>query len=60
MAELKKQDGKVSPAQQEWLDALGQCPGVECYLWKPSDRDRIQEVLAPCPRSAAASPSWTL
>ena len=47
MAELKKQDGKVSLAQQEWLDALAQCPGVECYLWRPSNREKIQEVLAP-------------
>lgn len=44
-AELKSERGKVSAAQAEWLDALGQVPGVEAYVWRPSDMDAIAEVL---------------
>lgn len=44
-AELKKQDGAVSRAQQEWLDDLGNCTGVERYLWRPSDLSEVEEVL---------------
>ena len=44
-AELKSEKGKVSPAQQEWLDLLGECPGVEIFLWRPSDFDEIVECL---------------
>lgn len=44
-AELKSEIGKVSPPQQEWLDILAECPGVEIYLWRPSDWERIVEVL---------------
>ena len=45
LAELKTDRGKVTPHQQEWLDLLGACPGVETYLWRPADFDRITEVL---------------
>ena len=46
-AELKSEKGKVSPAQQEWLDALGNVgdKDVQVYLWRPSDWDKIEEVL---------------
>ena len=44
-AELKTEKGQVSPHQQEWLDLLGQCPGVEVYLWRPSDFKEIVECL---------------
>ena len=38
-AELKSEKGKVSPAQQEWLDALGNVgdKDMQVYLWRPSD-----------------------
>ena len=32
-----KRRGKISDAQQEWLDALGDVFGVECYVWKYPD-----------------------
>lgn len=32
-----KRRGKISDAQQEWLDALGNVFGVECYVWKYPD-----------------------
>ena len=45
-SELKREDGKVTRAQQEWLDDLRKCTGVESYLWRPSDRSQIEKVLA--------------
>jgi len=36
-AELKTATGRLTPAQRTWLDALDGCPGVEAYLWRPSD-----------------------
>jgi VRR-NUC domain len=45
LVELKSSRGRVSQAQRRWLDLLGQCPGVECYLLRPADWDAITEVL---------------
>lgn len=45
LAELKSEKGKATVAQQRWLDLLGQCPGVEVYLWRPSDWPTIEEAL---------------
>ena len=48
-AELKTQKGQLDnrmrwtkggrrlPTQKEWFEALQTCPGVEVYLWRPSD-----------------------
>ncbi len=44
-AELKTENGTVSPHQQFWLDTLKQCSGVEVYLWRPSDWNTIVEIL---------------
>jgi hypothetical protein len=46
-AELKSERGKVSEAQRDWLDALGAVPGVETFVFYPSDwlSGRIEEVL---------------
>jgi hypothetical protein len=46
IAELKRAGGKVSVAQRDWLSALRACDGVECYIWYPSDWERIVEILA--------------
>jgi hypothetical protein len=43
--EVKKRGGKVTDAQQEWLDELGRCTSVESYVWFPDDVDRAKEVL---------------
>jgi len=44
-AELKSQAGRLSPAQREWLEVLAQCPGVEVYVWRPSDWPTVERVL---------------
>lgn len=44
-AELKSQKGRMGPGQPEWLHDLGQVPGVETYVWRPSDIDEIKRVL---------------
>jgi VRR-NUC domain len=45
LVELKSSRGRVSQAQRRWLDLLGQCPGVECYCWRPADWPGIVEAL---------------
>jgi VRR-NUC domain-containing protein len=45
LAELKREGGRVTPAQDRWLGMLRQCPGIEVYLWKPSDLDAIARCL---------------
>jgi hypothetical protein len=44
-AELKSERGRVTAAQQRWLDLLGQVPGVEARLWRPGDWDEIVATL---------------
>lgn len=56
-AELKREKGKYTtgrwnksgsrwlPGQDEWADALTACPGVEYYLWRPSDLNEIERIL---------------
>lgn len=45
LAELKRENGQTSPYQDAWLGWLRACPGLEVYLWRPSDLDAIAEVL---------------
>ena len=45
-AELKRENGKTTEHQDKWLALLGACPGVECFLWRPSDLDAIATALA--------------
>ena len=42
--ELKSTTGKVGDEQYDWLEALGKSGG-EVYLWKPEQRDQIEEIL---------------
>lgn len=44
-AELKRDSGRVTPDQAEWLELLGDCPGVETFLWRPADLPTIATVL---------------
>ena len=46
--ELKSEKGKVTDSQRAWLAALERVPGVQCYVFKPSDwyAGRVEEALA--------------
>ena len=44
-AKLKSAKGRITPKQREALAMLKECPGIECYLWRPSNWDEIEEVL---------------
>lgn len=44
-AELKSERGRLRRPQQEWLAALDRVPGVETYLWRPSDWSTVMAVL---------------
>lgn len=48
-AELKSDKGKLSEHQEEWIAALNKVSsvslGVQVYVWRPSDWDKIMEVL---------------
>lgn len=50
-AELKTEKGRVSAAQQEWLDALGNVGDPRCdhcadvHVWRPRDWPTIEDVL---------------
>lgn len=45
LAELKRENGKSTPEQDAWLALLRACPGVETYLWRPSDLIVIAAIL---------------
>lgn len=47
VAELKtdRATSRTTPAQDETLELLRACPGVEVYVWRPSDFDQVREVL---------------
>src|SRR3990167_179988 len=45
VAELKTMTGKVTPAQQEWLDAWRATGAAEVYVLRPCDLDAIQKTL---------------
>lgn len=55
IAELKSERGRLSDAQQAWLDDLAAC-GIETYIWRPRDFDAAHARLRrrpvrPQPRS---------
>jgi hypothetical protein len=43
--ELKSQGGRIRDEQIEWLTALEASTSVETYLWRPSAREQMLEVL---------------
>lgn len=45
-AELKTEKGQVRPEQVEWLAALENVPGVDTFIWRPSDFDDIHSRLS--------------
>lgn len=44
-AELKTEKGRLTIEQRFVLHLLGECPGVEAHLWRPSDFEQVREVL---------------
>jgi hypothetical protein len=44
-AEIKAQTGKLSRAQERWLQAFRECSGVEAFVWRPTDWPEIERVL---------------
>lgn len=44
LAELKAEKGRISAAQQRWIDAL-LAAGVETYIWRPSDEGKVAATL---------------
>lgn len=44
-AEMKTQGGHLSKEQKKTLALLEQIVGVEAYVWKPADRDKIETIL---------------
>jgi hypothetical protein len=50
IVELKTERGRVSKAQQMWLEALSKvaafCPNMRVRLWRPSDWPQIELELA--------------
>jgi len=45
-AEVKRQQGKLTREQAQWLDMLGHTiSGVEIYVWRPSDLESVHTIL---------------
>lgn len=53
IAELKRENGKATERQQEWLDTLAACKSIEVYLWRPSDMEEIETVFRKQPAHRA-------
>ncbi len=45
MAELKREKGRVTDAQQAWLDDLARVQTLETFLWRPANWNDIEAVL---------------
>ena len=44
-AELKVGSNVPTPAQQEWIEDLDECEGVDVYVWTPDDWPEIKRAL---------------
>jgi VRR-NUC domain len=45
-AELKSRTGRISPAQQQWIDQLNACGDIEAFIWRPEHIDQVRAVLS--------------
>jgi hypothetical protein len=45
LSELKTATGIITIEQQRWHDTVRQATGVECYIWRPEDMERIHALL---------------
>ncbi len=57
IVELKTNTGKVSQAQERWLDDL-EAAGVEVHVWRPRDFDRIEARLKGQWKPTKEEASW--
>ena len=46
IAELKTETGVVSEEQIRWLKAFADVPGVQVFVWRPSDLEAVWRVLS--------------
>lgn len=44
-AELKKEGGRLTREQRDWLALLALASGTEVYVWRPSNAAEIEKVL---------------
>ena len=46
-AELKREKGKLSPYQEEWISVLGEVgdKDIQVFVWRPNDIEKIAEIL---------------
>jgi hypothetical protein len=44
-AELKRNVGRVSPAQDAWLDAHARVTHVGAHVWRPRDWQTVRDIL---------------
>ena len=44
-AELKREKGKTTESQDDWINKLQKIKTNEVYLWRPSDWREIEETL---------------
>jgi hypothetical protein len=44
LIEAKTEKGRLTPSQKTWLEGA-QAAGIEAYIFRPSDRDRLIEIL---------------
>lgn len=45
VAEVKREGKRPTQEQEEWLELLRGVPGVEVYVWEPSDWERVQVIM---------------
>ncbi|MBT9133086.1 MAG: hypothetical protein DDT33_01617 [Firmicutes bacterium] len=44
-AEVKSDEGRLSPEQMIWLQLLDKCDGIKVHIWRPSGWDEIVKLL---------------
>lgn len=45
MAELKRENGRVTADQQAWLDDLARVTTLDTFLWRPSNWAEVEAAL---------------
>ena len=43
--ELKSEQGKLTSDQERWAVGLRACPGVEFFIWRPSNWPQVVQTL---------------